>query len=155
MITMTLGGLWHGAAWTFVIWGLLHGLGVAVSQFARRWFGGTRRMPRWLAVLITFHIVTALWIFFRAPDLATAGTIAAGPFIGTLGDPARFFSAHAFHLALLAVFFLAHPFDDHRRIRLFVRRAPAALYWPAIAFLWVLAITISTGSSAKFIYFDF
>ena len=155
IITMTLGGLWHGAAWTFVIWGILHGIGVALSQLVRRGAWAAFRLPRWLAVLVTFHVVTALWIFFRAPDLATARAVALGPFVGPPGDPLAFLSAHAFHLMLLAVFVLTHPFDDHRRIRLFVRRAPAAFYWPAIALAWVLAITISTGSSAKFIYFDF
>jgi len=155
MITMTLGGLWHGAAWTFVIWGVCHGIGVAASHAARRLLPAGLRPPGWLSVLVTFHVVTALWIFFRAPDIATAGAVARGALFGPAADIGAYVEAHAFHLLLLVVFLFAHRFDDHRRIRVFARRSPAALYWPVVALLWVLAIAISTGSSAKFIYFDF
>src|SRR5262252_6101395 len=68
MITMTLGGLWHGASWTFVIWGALHGLAVSVVHVLTRvlrwsWLSA---MPAWFAVLLTFHFVTFAWVFFRA-----------------------------------------------------------------------------------------
>ena len=72
--TMLLGGLWHGASWTFVAWGGLHGLGLAVT----RAFGGARggsprrRWPALLGVLLTFHFVTATWILFRADSFGLA-----------------------------------------------------------------------------------
>src|SRR5205807_7330674 len=70
MITMVLGGLWHGASWTFVIWGLLHGVGVAIVHLVKNvlMLKFLRTIPTWLAVLITFHFVTFTWVFFRAPS---------------------------------------------------------------------------------------
>ncbi len=73
MITMVLGGLWHGAAWTFVFWGTLHGLGLAWE----RWRSGMLpvRAPAWLRRVVTFHLVCLGWVFFRADSLGTAGLI--------------------------------------------------------------------------------
>jgi alginate O-acetyltransferase complex protein AlgI len=85
MLTMLLGGLWHGAAWTFVVWGGLHGLYLAAHKF---WLGrlGMRgpdpaRGPLLVDVakiVITFHLVTLTWIFFRAPSFETAWTFLGG-----------------------------------------------------------------------------
>jgi hypothetical protein len=58
-------------------------------------------------------------------------------------------------LLLIVLFCLAHRFDDHRRIKLAVRKLRRELVWPVIAIGWVLAITVSQGNSAKFIYFNF
>jgi alginate O-acetyltransferase complex protein AlgI len=79
MITMVLGGLWHGASWTFVIWGALHGVALAATriwQRARDARGARARVRsgavRWLSVLATFHFVCFAWIFFRAATLEHA-----------------------------------------------------------------------------------
>jgi D-alanyl-lipoteichoic acid acyltransferase DltB (MBOAT superfamily) len=79
MITMLLGGLWHGAAWTFVFWGLLHGTGLAVGRWRRerRVAAGLpavldRTPDRVLQRVGTFHLVCLGWLFFRADSLATA-----------------------------------------------------------------------------------
>jgi D-alanyl-lipoteichoic acid acyltransferase DltB (MBOAT superfamily) len=75
MLTMLLGGLWHGANWTFVAWGGLHGLGLALTRFVR----GDRKpteasslFARVAGVLFTFHFVTATWILFRAESFGQA-----------------------------------------------------------------------------------
>ena len=73
MLTMLLGGLWHGAGWTFVIWGGLHGLYLVVQQAWQRAFGPAQ--GRWWPGLLTFFAVMLAWIFFRAPDVATAWDI--------------------------------------------------------------------------------
>ena len=157
LLTMGLVGLWHGASWTFIVWGLGHGLGIVTAHSFRNAGGGrvSGLVPNWLGTLLTFHFVSLGWIFFRAQDLATAWRVIAGPFTADFGDVSAYVSAHVFPLCLLAVFFLSHRFDDHRRIHWFVDRVPAQLVWPIIALMWVLAITVSGGSSAKFIYFDF
>jgi D-alanyl-lipoteichoic acid acyltransferase DltB (MBOAT superfamily) len=74
LITMLLGGFWHGAKWTFLIWGGLHGGVLAIERLWREWRGPEARtlLPKPLAVLIIFHIVVAGWIFFRADTLAGA-----------------------------------------------------------------------------------
>jgi D-alanyl-lipoteichoic acid acyltransferase DltB (MBOAT superfamily) len=70
MITMLLGGLWHGAAWTFVLWGGFHGLGL-VTEHA---LGGRLRLPAWLRWLVTFHLVVFGWILFRSQSIDLLGT---------------------------------------------------------------------------------
>jgi D-alanyl-lipoteichoic acid acyltransferase DltB (MBOAT superfamily) len=82
MITMVLGGLWHGAAWTFVAWGAVHGFGQVVGHFrrSRRVAAGLEPVPGGtlrVAVqrLVTFHIVCLGWVFFRADSFSTATTL--------------------------------------------------------------------------------
>lgn len=157
MITMALGGLWHGANWTFVIWGVIHGAGIVLSHVARRVThgGAGLTVPAVVGTLVTFHFVTLAWVFFRAPDVGTAWRILSGPVAGPWSDLAAFASSNAFLLLLLGLFLAAHPVDRHARFRLFVRKMPSVVVWSVIVLLWVLAITVSAGSSAKFIYFDF
>ncbi|MFW5751383.1 MAG: MBOAT family O-acyltransferase, partial [Planctomycetota bacterium] len=69
---MLLGGLWHGAAWTFVIWGAIHGAMLAFER-AQGKDGAYRRLPRPLRITITFAVVCLAWIFFRAESLTQAG----------------------------------------------------------------------------------
>ncbi len=74
MLTMLIGGLWHGAAWTFVVWGGIHGTGLAIEHFRadrRQALGlsepedtSQRRLVEWL---ITFNVVCLAWVFFRSP----------------------------------------------------------------------------------------
>lgn len=83
VLTMLIGGLWHGAAWTFVIWGGMHGFGLAFN----RWWENRRRQQKrkarsewWvkaLCVLLTFHFVCLTWVFFRAESLRQAWEVLA------------------------------------------------------------------------------
>jgi D-alanyl-lipoteichoic acid acyltransferase DltB (MBOAT superfamily) len=78
VVTMLVGGLWHGPTWTFVIWGLLHGTGLVAVRLwekARKRLGLARveaQWPRMLAALLTFHFVCFAWIFFRAESFNAA-----------------------------------------------------------------------------------
>lgn len=79
MLTMLLGGLWHGANWTFVVWGLLHGVGLAVTRLWQRrrsrparGGAGVGGLGRTVGIFFTFHYVCLAWIFFRAPDFSVA-----------------------------------------------------------------------------------
>lgn len=72
LLTFLLGGLWHGASWMFVWWGALHGVALCLC---RVWQGTGWVLPAPLAWLLTFVFVVVAWVFFRAPDLATATTI--------------------------------------------------------------------------------
>ncbi len=151
LITMVLGGLWHGANWTFVIWGALHGVGLALAHV----FGKALRLPRWLGILLTFHFVTIAWVFFRAPDLATAMRVLAGPFTQTYGSAGLVLAALAFPILLIAVFLVTHVWDRHARLRWLSVHGNKAMQWGVIVLFWILAIAVAQGSSAKFIYFDF
>ncbi len=74
MLTMLLGGLWHGSQWNFVFWGGLHGLWLGVNRWWNRRFGSALPgLPgKVLAILLTFHLVCLAWVFFRAQDLSAA-----------------------------------------------------------------------------------
>ncbi len=76
LLTMLIGGLWHGAAWTFVVWGGAHGALLVLERLRSGPHGEVRRARtgwrRLVSTFITFNIVTALWIFFRAPSLHDA-----------------------------------------------------------------------------------
>ena len=79
LLTMLVGGLWHGASWTFVVWGALHGIGLALDR------GRGRRLPAVIGMALTFHLVLLSWLFFRAKDLTEAwnyaGSIVYGPWL--------------------------------------------------------------------------
>jgi alginate O-acetyltransferase complex protein AlgI len=156
MITMVLGGLWHGANWSFLIWGFIHGVGLTASHLLK---GPMRRagvvVPHWLAVLLTFHFVTIAWIFFRAPDLTIVHQVLTGPFTAPWGNVADFASRNMFALLLLAIFFATHRYDRHARLRLMLRSANMGVVSAVTICMWILAITLRQGSSSKFIYFDF
>jgi alginate O-acetyltransferase complex protein AlgI len=153
IITMLLGGLWHGANWTFVIWGGAHGLALAFVHLVRRF--SDIAIPAAVSWILTFHFVTLAWIFFRAPDFATALKVFSGPFTGSF-DPALFsIQRYAFALLIIVVFLLTHRFDTYPQVRAALSRMPRWLLFPIWMLLWILAITVSQGSSAKFIFFDF
>ena len=73
MLTMLLGGLWHGAAWTFVVWGGIHGLGLCIER-ATGW-RPTSTAAVWFGRVLTFHVVCFAWIFFRADSFHRAGQV--------------------------------------------------------------------------------
>jgi alginate O-acetyltransferase complex protein AlgI len=107
-ITMVLGGLWHGAGWTFIIWGALHGTYLAINH---AWRSATEGAPfrstRWYEVLCwctTFLAVLFAWVFFRAQTLTGALNMLAAMF-GMGGDAtARLPLAHGTDASLLLVF---------------------------------------------------
>ncbi len=90
MLTMLLGGLWHGASWTFVVWGGLHGIYLAVhkwsiDRFSRSdWQSGP--LLAFVSGLATFHLVCLTWIFFRAKDISLAGSFLSRILRGEGGD---------------------------------------------------------------------
>ena len=84
MLTMLIGGLWHGAAWTFVVWGGLHGLALCVHKMFMEWRRGKKHRDGpvifWISVFFTFWYVSFCLVFFRAGDFATALELIAAVF---------------------------------------------------------------------------
>lgn len=80
MVTMLLGGLWHGAAWTFVVWGAGHGLALCVHKLCKPWLDKitSTHFTRFVSWLITFVFVAFLWVFFRASTFDAAGQVIRG-----------------------------------------------------------------------------
>jgi len=163
LITMFLGGLWHGAAWTFVIWGLLHGLYLAAERFIAKLAGadaGARSKSYWAAalrVLVAFNLVSFAWIFFRADSLDDALYIIKSIFghFGTLYSPTIPLTSLALYGILILVLLAFDYWQGHER----AAEKFAALKW---YWRWPLAyaaifglIFFAAQSGAQFIYFQF
>ena len=148
LFTMGLCGLWHGAGWTFVIWGLLHGVGLIVC---RAWDLAKLPMPAWLGWLVTMLFVVAAFMIFRAPDLATVRHMTAGMLGGGgIGN------AQGAVLALLAVAgalaVLRWPNPD--AVDRYLKPQPAFAVLTAIAATYIMA-EVGRGAPTSFIYFQF
>ncbi|HEV3002046.1 MAG TPA: MBOAT family protein [Solirubrobacteraceae bacterium] len=149
MATMLLGGLWHGAAWTFVIWGGIHGAAQAVEHLLR----GKVHVPRWLGWLLTFHIVCAAWVLFRSPDLGVAADVFAQM---TAGGEATLITAPALVLVLAVIGLQLIPPRPMDAIQLRVQQwSPAALGAAMFLVILLVGATIPDQGVPPFIYFQF
>jgi D-alanyl-lipoteichoic acid acyltransferase DltB (MBOAT superfamily) len=156
LLTMLLGGLWHGAAWKFIAWGALHGGGLAAERMIEPWLGRRAATPlgRAVAVLVVFHFVCLAWIFFRAEDFEVARLFIAGLFSGWAGGVQQ---AGPFVVGLIALGMAGQFLPD----RLLDRAAEAlgeAPIWGlgAAAGAAVAAINaLGPDGIAPFIYFRF
>lgn len=90
LVVFLVSGLWHGASWTFIIWGGLHGLALTLSKIRDRYTD--KRLPRPLGWLITFLFVNIAWVFFRAPSLTAALTFLSKFFSGWTRLPYTLYS---------------------------------------------------------------
>jgi alginate O-acetyltransferase complex protein AlgI len=159
VITMILGGLWHGASWNFVIWGALHGLALAFVRFWQAQLGtSTKRASkspflRYLDIALTFHFVAFAWIFFRAPDFASALAILAR--IGSLTASVANLSGPLVLILLIAVFahYLPKAWYDWS-MSLYVR-APFYAQAVALALLVLGLQNVVQSGAAPFIYTKF
>ncbi|MES2710530.1 MAG: MBOAT family protein [Pseudomonadota bacterium] len=142
-LTMLLGGIWHGAAWTFVLWGALHGAALAVE----------RALGRGLGWFLTFHVVVALFALFRAPDLGSLAAMASGLLNWSIG-PEQATPWLALLCALgLGLHFL--PPDLRQRVEAALRRWPAPALGLAAGIVLVLILRTGPEGVAPFIYFQF
>ncbi len=147
VLTMLLGGLWHGAAWTFVLWGGLHGLGLAVNGV---WSRAGRRMPATAGWVITLLFVVTAWVVFRAPDFATAARVWAG--MAGQGGLVPLRIEHAPELALAAVLALFGPTSQDVALKFRPRAWLAPAAGAALAGLLLFA---GGRVPNEFIYFQF
>ena len=150
MITMVLGGLWHGAAWTFVLWGAFHGAGLCAEHaLGERW---TRR-PAWLRWFVTFHLIVFGWILFRAQGLGAVGDYLSSLF--SWASPSLWtVPVVAAILVVIGTQLLPpRPLDG---LRLRIERAnPAALGTALAVVILLVAATVPSQGVPPFIYFRF
>ena len=157
MATMLLGGLWHGASWTFVAWGGLHGLYLGVERVLRRRFAGFVPGPWALFALglLTWALVNLAWVFFRAPTFGKASLVLGGMLgMNSMAKPIL----PTVHLAMVALIVggivAAHWSMRERTLESALARMPA----PLLSLAWGLmlfAIVIAQGTGNAFIYFQF
>jgi alginate O-acetyltransferase complex protein AlgI len=149
MITMVLGGLWHGAAWTFVLWGTLHGVGLVVEHV----FSGRVRLPVWLRWLITFHVVVFGWILFRSPTLSDVGS-----FLSRLSTPgsATLLSPQVLLSLVLVIGLQLAPVRPLEVIQSAISRARPVVLGIGLALVIAFAgATVPSQGVPPFIYFRF
>ncbi|WP_174292595.1 MBOAT family O-acyltransferase [Sphingomonas bacterium] len=154
MLTMLLGGLWHGASFNFIIWGAWHG---AVQSAERIWRARKpawwRPLPAWAGVLVTFHIVLAGWIFFRAATLAEALRYCGGLFTGNWRDTLVTPLSLALVALGLGINFLPARWLPRLAERL--RHWPAPLLGLALGVAILVIDTMRPAGVAPFIYYRF
>ena len=155
ILTMLFGGLWHGAAWTFVIWGGLHGVALSVE---RAWSRSTApwaiALPRWAKIVLTFHVVVLGWIFFRAASFGDALA-----YLGGIVVPASGGATTVTPLILVLILFglgiHALPRDPLRAPARLLQALPMPLAATALAALMLVVDAMRYEGIAPFIYFRF
>lgn len=160
-ITMFLGGLWHGASWTFVVWGSLHGIYLAIHKFFKEKKEKSVRnnllnkIPRKFANLIliffTFHLVSFTWVFFRAESFTNAWHYITGilSFSGLL-YPSVFWLPAVLFMFLIPLELMQNSKFDILAIRSWPRFVRAAYY-----LILILCLIFFSGNEIPFIYFQF
>ena len=153
-LTMLLGGLWHGAAWTFVVWGALHGGGLALTRAWQRRVGSSSSPAvRAVTIFITFHFVCLAWIFFRAPNFERAWEILTGLAAFTPGTA----NITPMLWGLLAAGLVTHLIPDRLMAWAQTRagQVPAVLQAAALVGAVLLLRYAGATKVVPFIYFQF
>jgi alginate O-acetyltransferase complex protein AlgI len=167
LVTFVISGLWHGANWTFVVWGALHGLYVVVGIVTAAWRDrlrsatGLSRRPRFsrpLQMGVTFSLVCAAWVFFRARSVPEALLVFSRLLDwSTLGlhDTGLSTRELALSLSLIGGLYLVELRLATDDIRDMFAAAPIWFRWPAYYALVTLILVFGVFSQSPFIYFQF
>ncbi|MEJ7646795.1 MAG: MBOAT family O-acyltransferase [Chryseolinea sp.] len=179
LITMLLGGLWHGASWTFVAWGACHGIYLCVERFMKEKFLvkpeqlkkevqmdvmakalapsflTTKPVNNFLLAMFTFFLVNVTWVFFRASNFTTAWRILKSMFGQSVQGIAVLPTIDILKVAIvIPLMLVAHWFMRNTSVLDVARK----VRWWSVALLWsfmIIALIISQKASDSFIYFQF
>ncbi|MEI6047834.1 MAG: MBOAT family O-acyltransferase [Bacteroidota bacterium] len=161
IITMLLGGLWHGAALRFVIWGALHGIGLVINSIWNSIFGDRLKkglIGRAIAVFITFQFVSFCWIFFRAPDMDSVNIMVKQIFNNfSPGSYMTVLLVYSNIFLLMAVGYIIHflPERVKESYRGLFIRIPLMVQLIVIMLVAVLLFQMRSAEVMPFIYFRF
>ena len=149
MLTMVIGGLWHGAAWTFVIWGLIHGVLLCLYRIKLI----KVKVPAVIAVLVFFHLTCLTWLFFRADSFGQAMVLLELIFFeqGLTPFSSYAFGSLAFFCLPLVVAEIWSDRREERRLHHLPWQGRAAVY----CYLVWMIITCAPTVHSDFIYFQF
>lgn len=167
-VTFLLSGLWHGANWTFVIWGALHGIylilenltGFFQTRLANRWFPGEGAlMNRAVRASLTFAMVCFAWIFFRANTVGDAFAVIGKIFLidlENLGVEVVGLTSFFRSVLLVLILFAVDAVDRRTGIQTALTRLPVVVRWSIYTtVLWAVMISGIFGVQQEFIYFQF
>lgn len=149
MLTMVLGGLWHGAAWSYAVWGFFHGLVLALERLAKD-FGIRVKLPAAMHMLFIFCMVTLAWLLFKLPDFSHVIEYVRCMFTNT----------HIANVQPIILFFTALfsiPPILYHLMYLWTRkpRPSLARIKPVLYGIMLFLILVNSGGGASFIYFQF
>lgn len=160
MLVMLIGGLWHGAAIRFIIWGGLHGFGLAIHKAFSGLFNSIKKnkFTHFLSVFITFHFVLFAWLFFRADNMQSVNSILNQIFLNFKPNLiSEIIASYKFVFALIFIALLIHwlPLSFKEMYKNTFISTP--LYFKAITIVFVVFIIYQLKSSEiqPFIYFQF
>ena len=160
MITMLLGGLWHGANWTFVIWGGIHGAGQSVERAVRQVLRGGegveekwRHIRLWSRRIFIFHLVCLGWIFFRAQSLHQAGSFLNG--LRVFDWRPEFVTAYKFLALFTFPLFAMDLLLEYRDEEFLFQKTAAPVQWAYASALIFIVALFSANEANAFIYFQF
>jgi D-alanyl-lipoteichoic acid acyltransferase DltB (MBOAT superfamily) len=180
MITMLLGGLWHGANWTFVAWGALHGIYLCVEKFYRerimnkkipivtspekpvvvqaavfQGFFKLIRSSNFLLALITFFFINVTWVFFRAPDFTSAWRMLTSMFSNVPNGATVLSTLSIIKVSVIVICMVGF----HWMMRnTKVLTVAGKMHWWQIGLIWaamLILLILSQESTSSFIYFQF
>jgi alginate O-acetyltransferase complex protein AlgI len=159
MITMLLGGLWHGAAWTFVAWGALHGFYLWLERLCRGLFADKEWTQKVLvrigAGLMTYALITLTWVFFRADSFSTAGSILTSMFgLASEGKGVLTTTDMVITAVVIAALLIISWVLRDRMVEDVVGKFPWWLGGIGWAVMLILII-LTQGGGGAFIYFQF
>ncbi|HVE39254.1 MAG TPA: MBOAT family O-acyltransferase [Planctomycetota bacterium] len=149
-VTMLISGIWHGAAWTFVVWGLLHAIGRIVTRELEGTTWYRERIPRFIKQVLVFSFVCLAWIFFRAPTMTDAWLVLSRIFTTSWGDPQFPVVMGAL---IVAVWFYEEFFSRGARTRSWLEGDIVRVGMAAAMVLWLAVV--AQPSTQSFIYFQF
>jgi len=160
MITMTIGGLWHGADWKFLVWGVLHGLALALHKLFTRPGNGNRldKAFNMLSGIVTFHFVAVLWILFRAVsyDSAMASLLSMLRQFDPRTIPGFYMARPEFSWMMLLAFALVFfPASLREPVEQRLRRLPPAAMVLMLTCLLQIILQVKDQQIQPFIYFQF
>jgi D-alanyl-lipoteichoic acid acyltransferase DltB (MBOAT superfamily) len=148
LATMLLGGLWHGAAWGFVVWGVVHGIALVIDLLWRRW--SAVPLPAVIGWIATFAFVTLAWVFFRSPSFAAAGRMLEALAVG--GTSVAHDGWRTVMIAAFCAIVLPSSYEIGRRLNERPRTGVALGLSAASA---ALIVALGSDASYEFIYFRF
>ncbi|MBV9083316.1 MAG: MBOAT family protein [Acidobacteriaceae bacterium] len=161
MATMLLGGLWHGANWTFVVWGAIHGMGQSIERAIRTLLARPatpgQQKPNiirvWLKRIFIFHVVCAAWIFFRAQSLHAAVAFFQG--LRVLEWRPAFITGYKFLILFSLPLFLLDLALERRNEEFLFEKTAFSWQWAYASALVLIVALFSANEANAFIYFQF
>lgn len=167
-VTMLLGGLWHGASMRFILWGALHGMGLAIDKFMKEFVFPPKdkvTLPIWqkqlyyvIGVFFTFHFVCFCWIFFRASSMSIAGDIIEQILFHFNGNIfPEFVRGYSGIIGLMILGYTLHMIPEHitNKVEEGITNMPLLGKIAIITVMIILVVQFKSAEIQPFIYFQF